>query len=271
MAARRTSRTCSPCTCPRRRLPRLPGWTARPLPISCARATWDKAGRGMERKLTAILSADVQGYSRLMGEAEEATLRTLTSHRQVIDAQIAHHRGRIVSTAGDSVLAEFASVVAAVQCAVVIQQTLKAENAQLPAARQMEFRIGINLGEVMVEGEQIYGDGVNIAARLEALADAGGICLSGIVYEQIKNKLTLSCEDLGEQSVKNIAEPVRVWRVALDETAGNMVGAASRSHPAMPKRTGSSRRPSPLTIGVAVAGLGLLVSMVILVQYLSGR
>ena len=123
----------------------------------------------MERKLTAILSADVKGFSRLMGEAEEATLRTLTSHRQLIDSQIAQHRGRIVGTAGDSVLAEFASVVAAVQCAVVIQQTLKAENAQLPAARRMEFRIGINLGDVMVEGDQIYGDGVNIAARLEAL------------------------------------------------------------------------------------------------------
>jgi class 3 adenylate cyclase len=177
----------------------------------------------MERKLTAILSADVQGYSRLMGEAEEATLRTLTSHRQLIDSQIAHHRGRIVGTAGDSVLAEFASVVAAVQCAVVIQQTLKAENAQLPAARQMEFRIGINLGDVMVEGDQIYGDGVNIAARLEALAEAGGICLSGIVHEQVKHKLALHYEDLGEQAVKNIAEPVRVWRTVMDDAATALV------------------------------------------------
>src|SRR5215475_12616172 len=223
MAARRRSRTCSLCTCPRRRLPRLPGWTGRLLPISCARATWDKAGRGMERKLTAILSADVQGYSRLMGEAEEATLRTLTSHRKLIDSQIAHHRGRIVGTAGDSVLAEFASVVAAVQCAVVIQQTLKAENAQLPAARQMEFRIGINLGDVLVEGAQIYGDGVNIAARLEALAEAGGICLSGIVHEQVKHKLALHYEDLGEQAVKNIAEPVRVWRTVMDDAATALV------------------------------------------------
>src|SRR5262245_45844864 len=115
----------------------------------------------MERKLTAILAADVQGYSRLMREAEEATLRTLTSHRRQIDSLIVLHRGRIVGTAGDSVLAEFASVVAAVQCAVVIQQTLKAANMHLPVERQMEFRIGINLGDVMVEGEQIYGDGVN--------------------------------------------------------------------------------------------------------------
>ncbi|HJY79644.1 MAG TPA: adenylate/guanylate cyclase domain-containing protein, partial [Candidatus Binatia bacterium] len=229
------------------------------------------APSGVRRRLAAILAADVKGYSRLMGEDEVATLRSLTASREVTDALIAQHHGRIVGTAGDSILAEFASVVDAVQCAVEIQRELKVKNAGLPEHRRMEFRIGINLGDVMVEGEQIYGDGVNVAARLEALADAGGICISGVVYEQIKNKLTLSCEDLGEQSVKNIAEPVRVWRVALDETAGNMVGAASRSHPAMPKRTGSSRRPSPLTIGVAVAGLGLLVSMVILVQYLSGR
>ncbi|MBI3300982.1 MAG: adenylate/guanylate cyclase domain-containing protein [Deltaproteobacteria bacterium] len=171
----------------------------------------------MERRLAAILSADVKGYSRLMGEDEEATLRTLTSHRQVMDPLIAHHRGRIVGTAGDSVLAEFASVVDAVQCAVVIQQTLKAENAHLPAERQMEFRIGINLGDVMVDGEQIYGDGVNIAARLEGLAEPGGICLSGIVHDQVKHKLALRYEDLGAQEVKNIAEPVRVWRVVMDE------------------------------------------------------
>jgi TolB-like protein len=174
---------------------------------------------GVERRLAAILSADVKGYSRLMGEDEEATLRTLTAHRHVMDALIAQHRGRIVGTAGDSVLAEFASVVDAVQCAVVIQHALKAENASLPASRKMEFRIGINLGDVMVDGEQIYGDGVNIAARLEALAEAGGICLSGIVHEQVKHKLALHYEDLGEQEVKNITEPVRTWRVVMDEAA----------------------------------------------------
>src|SRR5712692_2603334 len=129
----------------------------------------------IERKLTAILSADVKGYSRLMGEDEVGTLRTLTAYRKIIDTLIEQHRGRIVGTAGDSVLAEFASVVDAVQCAVVIQTTLKAENANLPPDRKMEFCIGINLGDVMVDGEQIYGDGVNIAARLEALAEAGGI------------------------------------------------------------------------------------------------
>src|SRR2546428_11515834 len=170
----------------------------------------------MERKLTAILSADVKGYSRLMGADEEGTLRTLNAYRTVMDTLIAQHRGRVVGSAGDSVLAEFASVVDAVQCAVVIQATLRAENASLPANRRMEFRIGINLGDVMVDGEQIYGDGVNIAARLEALADVGGIYISGTLYDQVKNKLALRYEGLGEQEVKNIAEPVRVYRVVMD-------------------------------------------------------
>ncbi len=167
----------------------------------------------IERKLAAILSADVQGYSRLMSEDEEATLRALTACRQVTDSAIQRHRGRVVGTAGDSILAEFASVVDAVQCAVEIQTALKSETANLPTNRRMEFRIGINLGDVMVEGEQIYGDGVNIAARLEALAEAGGICISGAVCEQIKHKLALHYEDLGEQMLKNITDPVRVWRI----------------------------------------------------------
>ncbi len=174
------------------------------------------ASGGIERKLAAILSADVQGFSRLMGADEEATLRTLQAYREVTDTLIQQHRGRIVGTAGDSVLAEFASVVDAVQCAVAIQRELKIRNAELPEHRRMEFRIGINLGDVMVDGEQIYGDGVNIAARLQALADAGGICISGTVHEHVKNKLALSYEDLGEQVVKNIAEPVRVWGVRLE-------------------------------------------------------
>ena len=161
-----------------------------------------------ERKLTAILSADVKGYSRLMGADEVGTLRTLTAHREVTDSLIQQHRGRIVGTAGDSVLAEFASAVDAVQCAVEIQQVLKAKNAELSPDRRMELRIGINMGDVIVEGPQIYGDGVNIAARLEALADAGGICIAGTVYDQVENKLTLGYESLGEQTVKNIAKPV---------------------------------------------------------------
>jgi len=167
----------------------------------------------VERKLTAILCADVYGYSRLMGQDEEATLRTLSSHRKVIDSLIEQHRGRFVNSAGDSVLAEFVSVVNAVQCAVEIQNTLKAENAEVPPDRRMQFRIGVNLGDVIVEGEQIYGDGVNVAARLESLADPGGICISGTVHEQIRDKLAFGYQDLGDQEVKNIARPVRVYRV----------------------------------------------------------
>jgi adenylate cyclase len=149
-----------------------------------------------------------------MGEDEEATLRTLSGYRKIIDQLIENHRGRFVNSAGDSVLAEFTSVVEAVNCAVDIQDSLKAENQNLPPGRQMEFRIGVNSGDVMVEGEQIYGDGVNVAARLESLADPGGICISGVVHDQIRDKLALGYEDLGEQEVKNIARPVRVYRVS---------------------------------------------------------
>src|SRR5262249_50821980 len=155
----------------------------------------------VERKLAAILHADIKGYSRLMGADEVGTLRMLTAHRVVPDATIQQYRGRIVGTAGDSILAEFASAVDAVQCAVDIQQALKTKNADLPVERRMEFRIGINVGDVIVEGPQIYGDGVNIAARLERLAEAGGICISGMVYDQVKSKLLLSYDDLGEQAV----------------------------------------------------------------------
>ncbi len=169
----------------------------------------------MERKLTAILSADVEGYSRLMGEDEEATIRTLTSYQKVMAPVIELHRGRVVDSPGDNLLAEFTSVVDAVKCAAIIQTTLRMENADLPQNRRMEFRIGINLGDVIVDGERIYGDGVNIAARLEALAEAGGICISGIVFDQIKGKVSVNFEDLGPQQVKNIAEPIRAYRAVL--------------------------------------------------------
>src|SRR5713101_4214944 len=170
----------------------------------------------MERKLAAILSADVKGYSRLMGEDEEATIQTLTAHRAVMAALIHQQRGRVVDSPGDNLLAEFASVVDAVRCAVAIQHDLKVRNAALPAQRQMEFRIGINLGDVVVEGERLYGDGVNIAARLESLAHPGGICISGTVHDHVKNKVAIAYEDLGAQKVKNIAEPVRVWRIRME-------------------------------------------------------
>jgi adenylate cyclase len=173
-------------------------------------------GQPVQRKLTAILSADVKGYSRLMGEDEVATIRTLTSHREVMVHLVGQHGGRVVDFPGDNLLAEFSSVVDAVQCAVEIQDELRARNAQLPDHRKMEFRIGINLGDVIVEGERIYGDGVNIAARIEGLAEGGGICISGTVYDHIENKLALRYESLGEHAVKNIKKAIRVYRVQME-------------------------------------------------------
>jgi adenylate cyclase len=167
----------------------------------------------MPRKLAAILSADVAGYSRLMGDDEEATIRTLAAYHGVMRHLIRQHRGRVVDSPGDNMLAEFASVVDAVRGAVEIQRELHTRNAELPSTRQMALRIGINLGDVLVDGEKLYGDGVNIAARLEALAEPGGICISGTAYDQVENKLALGYKYVGEQVVKNIAKPVRVYRV----------------------------------------------------------
>ena len=177
---------------------------------------------GFKRKLAAILSADVEGYSRLMEEDEAATVKTLTEYRETITSMIQQHRGRVVDSPGDNLLAEFASVVDAVQCAVETQELLKAKNAELPENRRMEFRIGINLGDVIEEGNRIYGDGVNIASRIEAMSDPGGICIAMSVYNQIKKKLVLDYEDLGEHSVKNISEPIRVYRVPLEPRAGTV-------------------------------------------------
>jgi adenylate cyclase len=179
----------------------------------------------VKRKLTAILSADVKGYSRLMGADEEGTLHTLTAYREVMATLIQQHHGRVVNAPGDALLAEFESVVDAVKAAVEIQRELAKQNADLPLDRRMEYRIGINLGDVMVDGESIYGDGVNIASRLESLADAGGICISGTVYDHVKNKLPLGYEYRGEQTVKNISEPVRVYRVMMEpEAVGKVIG-----------------------------------------------
>ena len=171
---------------------------------------------GMNRKLVAILSMDVKGYSRLMGDDEAWTVRTITAYRDVISSMIRNTGGRVVDSPGDNLLAEFSSVVDAVQTAVEIQQVLKLRNAQLPEDRKMEFRIGINLGDVIEEDGRLYGDGVNIAARIEALADPGGICISGSVYELIRNKLTLMNEFFGEHAVKNISEPVSVYKIQID-------------------------------------------------------
>ena len=183
------------------------------------------AQESFKRKLTAILSADVEGYSRLMGEDEEATVRTLTAYREVFTNLIQQHSGRVIDSPGDNLLVEFASVVDAVQCAVAVQKEINSRNNELPENRRMQFRIGINLGDVIQEAERIYGDGVNIAARLEGLANTGGICVSRTAYDQVKNKLELGYEYLGEHRVKNIAEPVRVYKVLLEpESAGKVIG-----------------------------------------------
>jgi len=168
---------------------------------------------GFKRKLVAILSADVKGYSRLMREDESATIRTLTTYRAAMTNLIQQYSGRVVDATGDNLLAEFSSVVDAVNCAVEIQRELAERNVRLHSERRMEFRIGVNLGDVVEEGERIYGDGVNLAARIEGLAEGGDICISGTVYDQVKHKLGLEYEYLGEQEVKNIKEPVRVYRV----------------------------------------------------------
>src|SRR5262245_47447819 len=201
-------------------------------------------GRPMERKLAAILSADVEGYSRLMGDDETATVRTITEYREVIASAVARHSGRVVDAPGDNVLAEFSSVVDAVQCAVDIQRDLQSRNAVLSLARRMRFRIGINLGDVIVEGPRLYGDGVNIAARVESLAEGGGISISGTAYDQVEGKLSLGYEFLGEHTVKNIARPVRVYRVRL-EPLPSQQGAAS-------SKRGADRRSLVGVIGAVV-------------------
>jgi adenylate cyclase len=174
------------------------------------------AEEGFKRKLTAILSADVAGYSRLMGEDEAETVKTLNTYKEIMSTLIKQHRGRVVDSPGDNLLAEFASVVDAVQCAVSVQKELQARNADLPENRRMEFRIGINLGDVIEEENRIFGDGVNIAARLEALAEPGGICVSKTSFDHIESKLPLGYEYLGEQTVKNIPKPVGAYRVLME-------------------------------------------------------
>lgn len=171
------------------------------------------ADEGFKRKLAAILSADVEGYSRLMDDDEEATVRTLTSYRNAITDLVQQYRGRVVDSPGDNILSEFSSVVDAVNCAVEIQRDLAERNAELPYNRKMQFRIGVNLGDVIDEDGRIYGDGVNIAARVESLAEASGICISGRAHDQVENKLGLEYEDLGKHEVKNISRPIQVYRV----------------------------------------------------------
>jgi len=183
----------------------------------------------VKRKLTAILSADVQGYSRLMGDDEKATVETITAYRKVMTDLIQTYHGKVVDAKGDNVLAEFPSVVDAIQCAVEIQKELTLRNADLPEQRRMAFRIGVNLGDVIEKDETIYGDGVNIAARLEGLADGGGICISGTAFDQVGKKLPLGYEYIGEQAVKNIEKPVRAYKVLVKpEDVGKVIGEKAR-------------------------------------------
>jgi len=179
------------------------------------------------RKMSAILSADVKGYSRLMSEDEEGTVKSLNECRDIIARCVNDHRGRVVDSPGDNVLAEFVSTVEAVKCAVKIQEDIKARNAELPQSSRMEFRIGVNLGDVIEEDDRIYGDGVNIAARLEGLAEAGGICISGTAFDQVKGKISLGYQFVGKQTVKNIPDPIRAYKVLMEpEYAGKIIGEA---------------------------------------------
>ena len=212
------------------------------------------ATEDFKRKLTAILSADVKGYSRLMGEDDQATVRTIKVYREIITEVVQKHRGRVVDSPGDNILAEFASVIDAVGSAVEIQDELRIRNAELPEDRKMEFRIGVNLGDVIHEEERIYGDGVNVAARVESLADPGGICVSGTVFDQIESKHPLGYEYLGEQSVKNISKPVRIYKALMDPEAVGKVIGEKRAEP----RRGLKVALAVVTLLLLVVG-GLLI------------
>ena len=183
----------------------------------------------VKRRLTCILAADAVGYSRQMGNDEEGTIRVLAAHRAVIDGIIAFHQGRIIGTAGDSVLAEFASAVEAVRSAIEIQDAIRTRNDSLPEDRRMVFRVGVNLGDVVVKDDDILGDGVNVAARLESIAEPGGVCISSSVYDQITGKLDLGFQDIGEQTLKNISRPIRAFSVsgASGATRGSLPPATT--------------------------------------------
>ena len=201
----------------------------------------------MERRLAAILAADVVGYSRLMGDDEEATLATLNAYREIIDGLVAVHRGRVFGSAGDSVIAEFASPVEAVRCALEMQQELESRNADLAEDRRMRFRIGVNLGDVMAEGDNLFGDGVNVAARLEGLANPGGVCISRPVLDQIEGKLQIAFEDTGEHKVKNMKRPIHVWRWAGDNSPQNETKTAIGESPLRPAKPIPNNLPRQLS------------------------
>jgi adenylate cyclase len=189
------------------------------------------ANERVERKLAAIFAADIAGYSRLMGADEEGTLARLRAHRrELVDPKIAEHRGRIVKTTGDGMLVEFGSVVDALSCATEVQVGMAERNAEVPSDQRIDFRVGIHMGDVVVEDGDIFGDAVNVAARLEGLAQSGGICVSARVRGDAASKLDLVYEDIGEQQLKNIARPLRVYRVRIDRAAD---GPMDPAHPAL--------------------------------------
>src|SRR5690348_16220947 len=204
----------------------------------------------IERRLATILMADVAGYSRMMGENEERTVQTLQGHREIFDALLKAHRGRIFNTAGDAILAEFPSAVEAVRCATEIQTALRTRNDHLPAEQRMAFRIGINLGDVIVQGGDLLGDGVNVASRIQTVAEPGGVCISGSVFDQIQNKLTLQFRPLGEQQFKNIGQPVRTFTITHGER-----GALPYSVHRMPAKLLAIATAGVLAIGAAAYGL----------------
>ena len=204
--------------------------------------------RNVKRKLAALISADVVGYSRLMGDDEMATIETLTAYRALMSNCIVQYHGRVVDSPGDNILAEFVSVVDAIECAAEIQKKLKSQNEKLPETRRMAFRIGVNLGDVIQDGGSIFGDGVNITARMEGLAEAGGICISGTAYDHVKNKLHFGYEFLGKQKVKNISDPVRTYRVLTrSEDAGTLKYKVKKDDPK------HRRRAHLVTIAIVVA------------------
>jgi class 3 adenylate cyclase len=223
----------------------------RPAGSAMADETKISPSRGLERRLATILSADVAEFSRLMAEDEEQTLVTFRAHKEVFEALVALHRGRVFNTAGDAILAEFASAVEAVRCATEIQAALRTRNDQTPAARQVRFRIGVNLGDVMVEGTDLLGDGVNVAARLQSAAEPGGICVSGSVYDQIRNKLSLSFKSLGDQVFKNIPQPVRTFSITETESGGALPS------PSVARRVSFGRGLAGVTIAVLLLAAGV--------------
>src|SRR5580700_3828341 len=211
-----------------------------------AMAESDAAAGGLERKLATILSADVAAYSRLMAEDEERTLRTFRAHKEVFEKLVELHRGRVFNTAGDAILAEFSSAVEAVRCATEIQAARRTRNDQLASERQVNFRIGINLGDVMVQGADLLGDGVNVAARLQGAAEPGGICISGSVYDQVLNKLSLSFKPLGDLNYKNLPQPVRTFAIA------KVAGLGVLPSPARRRQLANGWRPRPFVIAALI-------------------